>query len=284
MPARIGTLDAGQVAALAEVVEVAVVEEQLRADVVGAGVHLSLEVVHLLEAVRRAGVAFGEAGHADAEAARVAAVVVRPDEAHQPLGVAEGVLGAVVVRAGRAAGRRPGRGCSRSPKPRSGRGWRPARRCVWQTQVRCETAVRLGLAVDADDEVVGAFARRAAGAVGDGDERRLQLLQAGDVGEQLLGRLVGLRREELEAERGARAGGRCPECAWVIASQDWAAYQAEDGSDRLLVREDCGVFGTSLPRRKRETPRRYPCRAPGRSLVQFGRSLTPPRRGCRPRS
>src|SRR5205823_15012638 len=59
------------------------------------------------------------------------------------------------------------------------------------------------LAVDADHQVVGPLARRAAGAVGDGDERRLQFLQAGDVGEQLFGRLVGLGREELEAEAGA---------------------------------------------------------------------------------
>ena len=63
--------DAGQLAALAEVVEVVVVEEELGADVVGAGVDLALEVVHLLEPVGRAGVPLGEAGDADAEAARV---------------------------------------------------------------------------------------------------------------------------------------------------------------------------------------------------------------------
>ena len=41
MPGDDRHLDAGQFAALAEVVEVAVVEEQLRADVVGPGVHLA---------------------------------------------------------------------------------------------------------------------------------------------------------------------------------------------------------------------------------------------------
>ena len=40
----------------------------------------------------------------------------------------------------------------------------------------------VGLADDADDQVVRPLARRAAGAVGDRDERRLQCLQAGDVG------------------------------------------------------------------------------------------------------
>ena len=60
---------------------------------------------------------------------------------------------------------------------------------------------QVGLALDADDQVVRPLAGRAAGAVGDRDERRLQRLQLGDGAEQLLGRLVGLRREELEAER-----------------------------------------------------------------------------------
>ena len=91
-------LDAGQVAALAEVVEVAIVEEELRADVVGAGVHLSLQVVHLLEPVRRGRVPLGEAGDADAEAARVGDAFTALDERDQVARVAEGVRGAVVVR------------------------------------------------------------------------------------------------------------------------------------------------------------------------------------------
>jgi hypothetical protein len=92
--------DAGQFAAVAEVEEVVVVEEQLRADVVGAGVDLGLEVVHLEHAVGRGGVAFGEAGDADAEAARVgmaAALVELADEAHEVGRVLEGVLVAVVA-------------------------------------------------------------------------------------------------------------------------------------------------------------------------------------------
>src|SRR5438132_5308992 len=44
------------------------------------------------------------------------------------------------------------------------------------------------------------LARRAAGAVGDGHKRRLQVLQPRDGNEQLFPRSIGLRREELEAE------------------------------------------------------------------------------------
>ena len=51
-------------------------------------------------------------------------------------------------------------------------------------QVRDGRQVRLAL--DADDQVVGALAGRAAGPVGDRDERRLQLLQLRDGAEQLL--------------------------------------------------------------------------------------------------
>ena len=64
----------------------------------------------------------------------------------------------------------------------------------------------VGFPLDADDEVVGAVASRAAGPVGHRHERRLQFLQGRDGAEQLLARLVGLRREELEAERGAVLG------------------------------------------------------------------------------
>ena len=52
MPAMIGTADAGQLATLAKVVEIAVAEEELGADVIRAGVDLPLEVIHLLKPVR----------------------------------------------------------------------------------------------------------------------------------------------------------------------------------------------------------------------------------------
>ncbi len=40
-------MDAGQLAALSEVIKIVVVEEELSADVVCAGIHLGLQVVHL---------------------------------------------------------------------------------------------------------------------------------------------------------------------------------------------------------------------------------------------
>src|SRR5262249_16611315 len=63
-------LDAGVLAALAEVVEVAVLEEELGADIVSPGIHLLLEVVHLFQAVRRGGGALGAGRDAEAQAAR----------------------------------------------------------------------------------------------------------------------------------------------------------------------------------------------------------------------
>ena len=69
--------DAGQLAALAEVVEIVVGEEELGADVIGAGVDLPLEVIQLLKPVGRAGVPLGKAGDADAETARVGQVRAR---------------------------------------------------------------------------------------------------------------------------------------------------------------------------------------------------------------
>ena len=101
--------DARQVAALAEVVEIVVVEEQLRADVVRSRVHLGLEVVHFQEAVGRSRVTLGEAGDTYAEAARVgvgATMVEAADVGDQIGGVAKGVTRVVIgaLIAGRVTG------------------------------------------------------------------------------------------------------------------------------------------------------------------------------------
>ena len=58
------------------------------------------------------------------------------------------------------------------------------------------------LALNPHDQVVRALAGRAARAVGHRDERRLQSLELGDRGEQLVRGLVGLGGKELEAEGG----------------------------------------------------------------------------------
>ena len=59
--------DPGQLAPLAEIVEVGVAEEELGADVVGAGVDLALEIVQLLEPVGGRGMALGKPRDPDAE-------------------------------------------------------------------------------------------------------------------------------------------------------------------------------------------------------------------------
>src|SRR5208283_1039081 len=75
--------DSGQLAALAEVVEVMVDEEELGADVVGSGVDLALEKVELVQAVRCARMSFGKTGDADSKAARIGEVRARAYKPHE---------------------------------------------------------------------------------------------------------------------------------------------------------------------------------------------------------
>ena len=89
--------DARQVATLLEVVEIAVVEEELGADIVGPGVDLPLEVVHFLEPVGGVGMAFGEPRDADTEPARVREIGIRLHEPDQIVGVLEAVVGPIIV-------------------------------------------------------------------------------------------------------------------------------------------------------------------------------------------
>src|SRR5436190_16949821 len=79
-------MDAGERATFAEIEEVAVVEKELGHDVVGAGIDLRLEVIHLDQAIWGRRMAFGETGHADPEAAAVgmrAGFVEFLDELHE---------------------------------------------------------------------------------------------------------------------------------------------------------------------------------------------------------
>ncbi len=62
-------MNTGQLAALAEVEEIVIVEEELGADVVRAGIDFGFEIVHLGHAVGCLGVSFREAGHPDPEPA-----------------------------------------------------------------------------------------------------------------------------------------------------------------------------------------------------------------------
>jgi hypothetical protein len=60
------------------------------------------------------------------------------------------------------------------------------------------------VALDIDDHVTGPFAGRATRAIGDRHERRMQRFEFGDRRHERAGRVVGLRREELERTGPAR--------------------------------------------------------------------------------
>src|SRR5579864_3112813 len=86
-----------ELAALTEIVEVAIHEEELGADIVSAGVNLLFQVIHLLEPVRCLGMPLRKPGHADTKAARVAGDVQRLDEPYQLRGIAKRVVGPAVI-------------------------------------------------------------------------------------------------------------------------------------------------------------------------------------------
>lgn len=198
-----GDLDSGQIATVAEVVEVAVVEEHLGDDEVGAGVGFGFEVVHLGHAVWCAGVSFWESGDADAEAAgvgvpeRLGLILDKRDELG---GVAKAFFPPVVC----------------------GFVWWVAteREDVGHTSLgvggeqiaefvlglldagHVGDGVEPGLVLGAQDEVTGEFSGGAAGAVGDGDVGRTELFEPDHAFVERLGGFFGARREELERERG----------------------------------------------------------------------------------
>lgn len=86
-----GDVDAGEITAFAEVEEVVVVEEELGADVVRAGVDFLLQVIHLEKPVGRFGVSFWEASDSDPERVVVAGVKV-VDVADEISSVGKGVF------------------------------------------------------------------------------------------------------------------------------------------------------------------------------------------------
>ena len=64
-------MDASQSATFSEIEKVAIIEEQLRHNVVRTGVYFRLEVVHLNQAIRRRRMTFGKTRHTDAETAAI---------------------------------------------------------------------------------------------------------------------------------------------------------------------------------------------------------------------
>jgi hypothetical protein len=75
--------DACKVTAFAEIVEIVIVEEKLRTDIVSTRFNFCFQVVHFTKSVGGRRVAFGESGDTDAEAATITGMgkcANRPDE------------------------------------------------------------------------------------------------------------------------------------------------------------------------------------------------------------
>src|SRR5581483_5382552 len=94
---------------------------------------------------------------------------------------------------------------------------------------------------EAHDEIVGALARGAARAVGDGDERGPQRFEFADGLVELFRRLVGLGREELEAERGAMSGKDVLNVHGLLGRRACGARQLS------ACRDWCVYYGPKLP-------------------------------------
>jgi hypothetical protein len=195
-------VDAGERTTFAEIEEVAIIEEELGDDVVGAGVDLRFEVIHFDQSIRRRRMAFRETGHTDPETAAIgmrAGFVEFANELHQIDRVLEDVGGFVVDAS---VGRIATQGENISD---AGLGVAPQNRfdlavlVADASEVRDRVEFRSGL--NALDEVVREIARGATGAVGDTDEVRHVCFQFANGLVEGLGRFRRFRRKELERKR-----------------------------------------------------------------------------------
>lgn len=108
-----GYVDPHQITTRAEVIEVAIVEEELRADVGRALIDLGLQILHLQQPVRRPRMALGESSDADAETSRIRILVPgieRPDVTDKVSGMLKRVLRPVVAESIAGGDRRRGSG------------------------------------------------------------------------------------------------------------------------------------------------------------------------------
>ena len=170
-----------------------VVEEELGDQERGSGVDLGLQVAEVGLEVGRLRVDLGEAGASDREVPAAGDELGEVGGASQPaLGLDEVVLTARWVPAQRedVLDPRVGDPVERRPEPLGGLA------DAAQVRHRFEAELVLQALRDLDRPIAG----RAAGAVGHRDEVGPQLLQRSRRLEQLLGRLLGLRREELDRE------------------------------------------------------------------------------------
>ena len=187
--------DAGQFTAVAEVIKILVVKEELGDDVVGAGIDFSFQVFNLLQPVRRFWMAFRKTGNADAHVGEIFL-----DKCHQIRCILESAFGHFPL--GLTLGRITAKGKdildivfivffqNRADFVPGGSD---------AGEVRDNGQVCFF--ADPDYQVVGVVPGSAACAVGDTYIRRPQGHHMGDVLKEFLPVCVCFRREEFKAER-----------------------------------------------------------------------------------
>lgn len=214
-PGDDGDVDAGEFATLAEVVEIAVIEEKLGDDVIGSGIDLGFEILNFFQAVRGGGMSFGEAGHSDGDVGEMFS-----EERNQIGGVEKTVRGWLPF--GLTFGRIAAEG---EDVAESG------------LMVALDDAAdfvlgradagevgddgEVGLFLDADDELMGAVASGTSGSVGDGNVGGLKRHEILDILEEEIPIGIGFGRKELEAKGWVSLGKDIGNQHERMSSRDW---------------------------------------------------------------
>ena len=172
-----GDVDSGKSASISKVQKIVVIEKELCADVVGTGIHLRLEVIHFQKAIRCIGMSFGKSCHTDTKPAWVGVFsrcVKFLDMPHEVGGVLESISSPVVARD---IFRWVAPECEKVADTSGGVFFQSG--CDFLRAMRYASEVGNGRGgggfLDADHEVMGEFARRATGTVGDAHKRRIVL-------------------------------------------------------------------------------------------------------------
>src|SRR5271157_2526001 len=194
-------LDARKLTPLTKIVKIRVAEKELGTNVVGAGVNLALQMIHLQQTIRSAGMPLAKPGHADPDPARVGNTRLRADVPYKLLRDLECIAGTIKVRhvsgwvSPECEDVLDSRGrITIEDRPQLFPGVANAGQVGNRGQV--------GLALNPHDQVMGPLPGRATRSISHRDERGPQRLQLGDRLEQFSGSPVRLGREELEAEGG----------------------------------------------------------------------------------
>ena len=192
-------MNSSQFTTLSKIVEVAIVEKQLRDDVVRAGIDLRFQVIHFDQSIRRRRMAFRETGHADSKTARIrmrTGVIEPADELHQVDRVLERIARFIVGSSLRSI-------ASERENVADGRA-----RVALQNRIdfcllvanagQVRDRIQLGRGLDALDQIMGQIARGAARAIGDADEVRHVFFQLANRLVKTLGSRRRFRRKKFE--------------------------------------------------------------------------------------